>query len=93
MIPTGSYATQLRRELTLRNRVYARGRAHVESYGSAPVIVYEPDGNRHGNFFDAAYAAIAARPDWMRRFNKVHAQAARSLPQTATRPHTPLARA
>jgi len=78
---TSLYATQLRWELTLRNRAYARGRAHVKSYGSAPVIVYEPDGGRHGNFFDAAYEAILARPDWMRRFDKIHAQAARSLPK------------
>jgi len=80
------YATHLRAELTLRNRTYARGRAHVESYGSAPVIVYEPEGMRHGNFFDAAYAAIAARPEWMRRFDKVHAQAARSLPKSQLDP-------
>ena len=65
----------------LRNRNYARGHAHVESYGSAPVIVYEPENGRHGNFFDPAYEAIAANPDWMRRFDKVHAQAARSLPK------------
>jgi hypothetical protein len=65
----------------LRNRSYACARAHVESYGSAPVIVYAPEGARHGNFFDAAYAAIAANPDWMRRFDKVHAQAARSFPK------------
>jgi hypothetical protein len=76
----GLYAAQLRQELTLRSRIYARGRAHVESYGSAPVIVYEPENGRHSNFFDAAYTAIAANPDWMRRFDKVHAQAARSLP-------------
>jgi hypothetical protein len=73
-------ASKLRLELGLRNRNYARGRAHVESYGGAPVIVYEPEYGRHGNFFDAAYSAIAANPDWMRRFDKVHAQAARSLP-------------
>jgi hypothetical protein len=78
---TSLYATQLRWELTLRNRSYARGRAHVESYGSTPVIVYSPEDGRHGNFFDAAYAAILARSDWMRRFDKVHAQAARSLPK------------
>ena len=78
---TALYATQLRLELAARNRSYARGRAHVESYGSAPVIVYEPEGDRHGNFFDAAYAAILARPEWMRRFDKIHAQAARSLPK------------
>lgn len=75
------FATQLRIELAARNRSYARGRAHVESYGSAPVIVYEPEDGRHGNFFDAAYAAILARPEWMHRFDKIHAQAARSLPK------------
>lgn len=75
------FATQLRIELAARNRSYARGRAHVESYGSAPVIVYEPEDGRHGNFYDAAYAAILARPEWMRRFDKIHAQAARSLPK------------
>ena len=75
------YAGQLRHELAVRNRLFARGRAHVESYGSAPVIVYEPENGLHGNFFEAAYTAIAAHPDWMRRFDKVHAQAARSLPR------------
>jgi hypothetical protein len=78
---TSLYATQLRWELMRRNRTYARGRAHVESYSSAPVIVYEPDFGRHGNFFDSAYAAILARPEWLRRFDKIHAQAARSLPK------------
>jgi hypothetical protein len=80
-LPAGWYASQLRQELMARNRVYAWGRAHVESYGSAPVIAYEPDGMGHGNFFDPAYEAITERPEWMRRFDKVHAQAARSLPK------------
>jgi hypothetical protein len=44
------------------------------------VIVFEPENGLHANFFDAAYLAIAANPLWMRRFDKVHAQAARSLP-------------
>jgi hypothetical protein len=73
-------ASELRRELGLRNWQWARGRAHVESYGNPPVIVYAPEGGRHGNFFDATYAAIAQRPDWMRRFDKIHAQG-RSLPK------------
>jgi len=77
----GWYASQLRQELILRNRAYARGRAHVESYGSDPVIVYEPEGVRHGNFYDSAYGAIAQNPEWLRRFDKIHAQAARSLPK------------
>ena len=89
------YAGQLRLELGLRNRWYARGRVHVESYGNPPVIVYAPEHptdeylpagsakryGRHGNFFDPAYGAIAARPEWMRRFDKIHAQGARSLPK------------
>jgi hypothetical protein len=81
-----SYARQLRFDLIARNREWARGRAHVESYGSAPVIVYPPEGERHGNFFDAAYCAICAQPEWMRRFDKVHAQAARSLPRPVLDP-------
>jgi restriction endonuclease-like protein len=80
-LQAGLYAARLRQELTLRGRIYARGRAHVESYGSAPVVVYEPENGSHGNFFDAACTAIAANPEWMRRFDKVHAQAARSLPK------------
>ncbi len=102
------YASQLRIELGLRNRRYAARRAHVQSYGNPPVIVYAPEhptdedlsagppepsrsdrvivgiprgGLRHGNFFDQAYAAIVAQPLWMRRFDKVHTQGARSLPR------------
>ena len=78
------YASQLRQELSLRNRRHAHGRAHVESYGSLPVIVYAPEEGRHGNFLDSAYAAITARPDWMRRFDKIHAQG-RSLPKSVRR--------
>lgn len=75
------YAAQLRQELRVRNQLHARGRAHVESYGNPPVVVYAPEDQRHGNFFDPAYAAILARADWMRRFDKIHAQAARTLPK------------
>jgi hypothetical protein len=74
------YAAELRRELCARNRLWARGRAHVESYGAQPVIVYAPGNLAHGNFFDASYAAIAARAEWMRRFDKIHAQG-RALPR------------
>jgi hypothetical protein len=79
----GWYAGELRRELGVRNRLWARGWAHVESYGNPPVIVYPPQDGRHGNFFDESYAAIAARPEWMRRFDKIHAQG-RALPKAET---------
>ena len=77
---TGWYARDLRRELGLRNRRWARGRAHVESHGTPPVVVYAPEDDKHGNFFDPAYAAILRRAEWMRRFDKIHAQG-RSLPR------------
>ena len=77
----GWYAGELRRELMARNRLWARAHAHVESYGNPPVIVYAPqEAGTHGNFFAASYAAIAAQPRWMRRFDKIHAQG-RSLPK------------
>src|SRR5580658_5857622 len=79
----GLYAGSLRAELAARNRHYARGRAYAESYGSAPVIVYEPEGERHGNFFGASYSAIRSNEKWMRRFDKIHTQGARSLPKPA----------
>ena len=75
-----SYAGQLRAELAARNREFARGRPHVESYGSNPVIVYAPEAGRHGNFYSPAYDAISGRPEWMRRFDKVHTQG-QSLPK------------
>jgi hypothetical protein len=74
------YAGELRRELGIRNRRWARDYAHAESYGNPPVIVYSPGEGRHGNFFDPAYAAITSRPEWMRRFKKIHAQG-RALPK------------
>jgi Restriction Endonuclease associating with ARP len=79
--PASWWVNQLRLELVARNQLYARGRAHVESYGNPPVTVYEPEGGRHGNFFDPAYRDIMAKPEWTRRFDKIHAHAARSLPR------------
>jgi hypothetical protein len=86
MAPEGGYASRLRQEICERNRLYAAGRAHVESYGSDRVIVYAPqcasasEPERHGNFFDPAYSAICARPEWLRRLSKIHT-GARNLPK------------
>jgi hypothetical protein len=81
MNTAGGFSYQLRMELAVRNRQYAQERAHVESYGNPPVVVYEPEDDRHGNFFTPAYQAIMASLEYASRFNKVHAQAARSLPK------------
>ena len=42
-------------------------------------------GERHGNFYEPAYRAVLARPEWARRFNKVHAQG-RALPRSMDDP-------
>jgi hypothetical protein len=84
MSPTSAYfASHLRHELCVRNRAHASQNklTHVESYGSMPVIVYPPDGERHGNFLDETYAAITANQGWRRRLEKIHAQARNSLPK------------
>jgi len=79
------YPSLLRQELRARNSAYASCRKlpHALSYGEGAVVVYEPfsDGLRHGNFLDASYRAILARPEWKRRLDKVHTHAARSLPK------------
>ncbi|MFP5234669.1 MAG: PGN_0703 family putative restriction endonuclease [Acidobacteriota bacterium] len=74
------HAGALRRELAERNRDYATGRAHVQSYGEDPVVVYEPEEAGHGNFYGPSYEAIMARPAWAKRFNKIHAQG-KALPK------------
>ena len=80
------YASQLRHELSLRNRAFALQRrlGHVESLGGMPVTVYQPHPTRrrHGNFFDESYAAIVAIPEWRKRLNKVLTQAKSSLPRS-----------
>jgi hypothetical protein len=89
MSSSGAYfASHLRYELCVRSREYAKTNKleHVESYGSMPVIVYQPgDNGRHGNFLDETYATILGNPDWRRRLEKIHAQARTSLPRSDRR--------
>jgi hypothetical protein len=80
------YASQLRHELSLRNRAFALQRqlSHVESFGGMAVTVYQPHPTRrrHGNFFDESYAAMLAIPEWRKRLEKVHTTAKSSLPRS-----------
>ena len=77
------YAAELRYELSLRNQAYARahGLAHQVSFGSQPVVCYEPDGRTHGNFYPVTYRAILANPLWARRLKKAHTSARTALPR------------
>jgi hypothetical protein len=80
------YAAMLRRELCARNASYAvlEQVPYVNSYGEMPVMVYQasPCGKKHGNFLSASYRAITRRPEWKKRFAKVHSQGDRTLPKS-----------
>jgi hypothetical protein len=78
------YAAALRCELSVRNEAYAKthGLKHQVSYGSQPVVCYEPDGRTHGNFLPETYRAILANPLWARRLKKAHTSARTALPRT-----------
>jgi len=86
ILSSAYYASQLRHELSQRNRAFATERRlpHVESVGGMGVTVYHPHPSRgrHGNFFDESYAAMLAVPQWRKRLEKVHAQAKSSLPKS-----------
>lgn len=77
------FANLLRRELGERNRKFKEkyALAGVLSYGSAPVVVYEPELERHGNFHPASYEAIVSCPEWTKRLTKVHTAYRSSLPK------------
>jgi Restriction Endonuclease associating with ARP len=82
-----SYAFQLRQDVIARNLAYARccGLPHVCGYGESEVVVYEPSGEKHGNFLNASYRAIRRNPDWARRLDKVHTSAGDCLPRAGHR--------
>ena len=77
------FANLLRLELIERNRKFQQKHslAGVLSYGSAPVVVYEPEAGRHGNFHPESYEAILASADWAKRLAKVHTAYRISLPK------------
>jgi hypothetical protein len=76
----------IRRELCARNASYATLEqvAHVTSCGETPVVGCQASscGKKHGNFLSASYQAITRRPEWKKRFAKVHSQADRTLPKS-----------
>lgn len=74
-----SYSNHLRHLLSQLNFEYAKQqnlRVH-ESRGS--VILYEPSGEAHGNFFGPSYKAILENPKWRARLSKAHT-AKKNLP-------------
>jgi hypothetical protein len=52
------------------------------SYGASPVVVYEPEDGRHGNFHPASYRKIVENDAWRRRLAKVHSSGGVELPKS-----------
>jgi Restriction Endonuclease associating with ARP len=86
---SGSYATALRRELSHRNRDYARKLALDcrESRGDTPVVCYlgSEESAQHGNFLAQSYRAILKHDVWRKRLAKPHTSAFQALPREGFR--------
>src|SRR3954469_3331974 len=83
-MPSGAYfASLVRQELRQRNVEFAQKHrlAHQLSYGEAPVVCYEPNGDCHGNFLAETYGAIGANDAWSKRLKKVHTSGRTNLPR------------
>ena len=63
-------ASGLRAEVSGRN--VGSGRVHELTRGAQPSVIYAPANGSHGNFLDASYRRILARPAWARRLAKAH---------------------
>ena len=86
-----SHASALRRELSLRNREYARRLSLPcrEGRGDSPVICFlrSDDSMQHGNFLPQSYRAILRSDSWRRRLAKPHTSAYHALPREGFRWH------
>ena len=63
-------AAGLRREIAWRNLRRGRVHAHEVTYGSLPSVIFQECEAGHGNFLEASYRAIVARPEWAARLRK-----------------------
>ncbi len=63
-------AAGLRAEVSERN--VGAERAHELTRGAQPSVIYAPAERTHGNFLDASYKRILAKPEWARRLTKAH---------------------
>ena len=83
MASSAFFASQLRHELRERNVAFAQKHrlAHQLSYGEAPVVCYDSDGDAHGNFLPETYPAILANSAWAKRLKKVHTSGRTNLPR------------
>ncbi len=79
-------ASVVRRELSVRNLLWAADHPHELSPAAFPSVVYREEDDLHGNFFPPSYRRILARPQWSQRLDKSYT-GSRRLPhsQSCTR--------
>jgi hypothetical protein len=77
-------SSALRREISVRNLVRARGHEHELTYGEVTSVIYCDQEGAHGNFYPASYRAICARPEWARRLEKSYTASSR-VPRSGDR--------
>ena len=67
----------------MRSEAFARKHnlQYQLSYGEAPIVVFEPAADRHGNFLPETFKAIQNNVEWARRLKKAHTTARASLPK------------
>ena len=86
---TFPYASALRRELSNRNREYARRLSLDcrESHGESPIVCYmaSAEDRQHGNFLQQSYRAILNHQSWRKRLEKPHTSAYEALPREGFR--------
>lgn len=63
-------AAGLRKEIAWRNLRRGRVLAHEVTYGRVPSVIFQESEAGHGNFLEASYRAIQARPEWAARLGK-----------------------
>ena len=70
----------LRERVIAANLARAGGHAHELTRGSVPSVIYAPQGGGHGNFMEASYKRILARPAWAARLTKAHSSKRHAKP-------------
>ena len=65
-------ASDLRRELSYRGRIWAKMHPHEQSFGSIPSFIFQDCDGVHGNFHGQSYSAIQADSEWALRLGKAY---------------------
>jgi hypothetical protein len=65
-------ASDLRRELSYRGRLWAKAHPHEQSFGSVPSFIFQDCDGMHGNFHAMSYSAIRADAEWALRLGKAY---------------------